>query len=258
MTKRMLFIHEFAVIRTIVAGYVQTELTDIEIETAGGREEALRILRDNAFDLIICPLEMPGLDGLELREEALLSPHLRDAAFVMMLGAEDKGQMGRLERQGIKDHLLMPFDSRQLRQTVEKALDMRSRRSQRRYSLPDASATLRGSGWEIKARVINISLGGVFCEIRKPEQCCNVIMPVQMSLAFRNGRGLERAEGLGAALLRLNVLEWDERNRPSVIRTAWRFVEKPPAAARTLEMVLERAELELRHARDRAGGAVRS
>lgn len=38
-----------------------------EVQTAGCGEEGLRLAHSGDFDVVVCDLEMPGIDGLEVR-----------------------------------------------------------------------------------------------------------------------------------------------------------------------------------------------
>jgi two-component system response regulator AtoC len=101
-----------------LVGYLKMD--DIEALSAGGGEEALRLLEESLFDAVVTDLRMPGMDGLSLlkwvREEGpslpviVMSAHgeVRDAVEAMKLGAYD--------------YLVKPFDPDELVLRLRKAV----------------------------------------------------------------------------------------------------------------------------------------
>ena len=83
-------------------------------------EPALELLRKEPFDLMIVDYKMPGLNGLQVWEQART---IRDGmAFVLVTGHATPQIVEEANRLGCKSILLKPFTSAQLRGAVEKAL----------------------------------------------------------------------------------------------------------------------------------------
>jgi len=79
-----------------------------EVAALGDPKEALRLLGEGAFDLLVTDLRLPGLSGLELLKSAKrLQPHLR---AVVMSAFGEPADIVEAIRWGADDFLAKPFD----------------------------------------------------------------------------------------------------------------------------------------------------
>ncbi len=94
--------------------------------------EALALIREQTFDVILLDLKMPGMDGVELLERA--RPHATDTIFIIMTayGTLDSAIVGI--RQGAYDYLLKPSSLKTLLNTVEAGLLEREEERQRHHA----------------------------------------------------------------------------------------------------------------------------
>lgn len=82
-----------------------------EISTAQGGEQALEVLgRGPAFDLVLCDLHMPDLDGLEVYRRLLEDRPEQARAFVLVTGGTDDPQVRDLVATRAVRLLRKPFD----------------------------------------------------------------------------------------------------------------------------------------------------
>jgi putative nucleotidyltransferase with HDIG domain len=94
---------------------------DYECLKAGSAEQALTLLREHQFHLVISDITMPGMSGLEM------IPHVkqlsRETVVVMISGMQTvESAIGAL-RLGAFDYLMKPFDLRQVEAVVKRALE---------------------------------------------------------------------------------------------------------------------------------------
>jgi CheY-like chemotaxis protein len=61
---------------------------DIAVDVAGTGEEALAILREEAFDCVVLDLSLPDMSGFEILERFRDTPSLRDLPVVVFTGKE--------------------------------------------------------------------------------------------------------------------------------------------------------------------------
>jgi DNA-binding NtrC family response regulator len=78
-----------------------------ECQLASSGEAALQAMQGRSFDAIISDLNMPGLSGLQLLEEAR-KEHSR-SAFLLATGMDDVGVAIKAMKLGADDYLLKPF-----------------------------------------------------------------------------------------------------------------------------------------------------
>lgn len=90
------------------------------VTTAQSGEQALRLARENGFDLVLTDYKMTGMDGLTLLSELLqLDPSI---IVVMMTGQGSVESVKEALRGGAFDYLEKPVDRDQLLKIVESAL----------------------------------------------------------------------------------------------------------------------------------------
>jgi len=93
---------------------------DYECRTVGCAEEALALLREEKFELVLSDIRMPGLSGLDmLPRVAELAPE----TVVVMISAESGIESAiRAMRAGAFDYVTKPFDFYQVEAAVRRAL----------------------------------------------------------------------------------------------------------------------------------------
>ncbi len=93
-----------------------------EAETAPNGAVALNKLQEREYDLILCDLQMPELDGESLyREVTRQNPEL-DRRFIFLTGSAATSETRHfLERSGLP-HLTKPFDVETLRRVIQRTL----------------------------------------------------------------------------------------------------------------------------------------
>jgi len=93
-----------------------------EVKTASSGEEAIKLLKDEMFDLVLLDIRLPHMSGMEVLSKALeIDPDL----IVIMITAHGSVQSAvDAMRMGAFDYLLKGFDHEELRTVVKKALDM--------------------------------------------------------------------------------------------------------------------------------------
>ena len=92
-----------------------------EVITAATGEEALQRFREQAFDLIITDISMPGLSGLELLSRVKQQRPQTRVIIITAYGSSDKEEEAR--QLGADRYVEKPFDLKELRQIVTKMLE---------------------------------------------------------------------------------------------------------------------------------------
>jgi two-component SAPR family response regulator len=85
---------------------LQAEGYSIAVASSG--EEALEQARLRYFDLVLCDVRMPGIDGIETIKQ--LKDSISDAHFVVMTGYASEDAPVQALRLGVDDYLHKPFD----------------------------------------------------------------------------------------------------------------------------------------------------
>ena len=119
--------------------------TPHSVRTFDGSERALEAMREEAPDLLISDLGMPGMDGLELlRRARRIAPH---SARIVLTGFADKDSAIRaINEAGVYQFVEKPWDNDQLLVTVQNAID----RAALERELHQTIEALRGRNLELE------------------------------------------------------------------------------------------------------------
>jgi len=105
--------------------------TPVDITTAAGGEEALRMIGDQGVDILITDFMMPGVNGLELIER-LKGPQ-KPAHIILITAYDTPGLAVSAHRLNVQDYLVKPVQPEKIRGIVGKAIDsLRPSSEQRR------------------------------------------------------------------------------------------------------------------------------
>lgn len=87
------------------------------VRTASGGEEALGMIAQEAPDLVLLDIKMPGMSGLETLSE--LRKKNNGMPVLMMTAYGDLEVVGQAKKLGVKHYLIKPFDLTEVRHMVK-------------------------------------------------------------------------------------------------------------------------------------------
>ncbi len=121
MTSRILVVDdEEIVIRSCTRALADD---DHRVEVARSGAEALKLIEQNGYDVVILDIMMPGVDGLEVLQRAKEAHP--DLEIIMVTGLSEVETAVRSMKLGAFDYVPKPFDPDELRLTVDRALERR-------------------------------------------------------------------------------------------------------------------------------------
>ncbi len=121
---RILIAEDELAIRNVLTNILKEENSSFIVDTAENGRKAVEMLKDNDYDLLICDIKMPELDGLDVLERV---PELNpDTSVVMITGHGDVDLAVKCMQMGAFDFISKPPDLNRLLTTVRNALDSNS------------------------------------------------------------------------------------------------------------------------------------
>jgi len=239
--RKILVIHESAVARGIVRRCILSELVDVQVHQAVNSEEGLDRLRSESFEMVLCANEMSGVSGLGVFEEMRSSSQNMSTPFILLTSSPSSEKIRRFRDSGLLHVLGMPFTSTELAAKINRVCDPRKWRIQDRINIPLLSASfLLGYSTTVNASVVNVSIGGMLCDLPFFDEFSVFFKGSGIALLFPPDYGSARVEVHGE-LLRLSVLSWDQNRIPDLVRTAWRFDVVSEKSRRILDELLHEA-----------------
>lgn len=118
---KILIIEDESAIRRVLTRIIQEENAAFEIEEAEDGDEGLKMIEKADYDLVLCDIKMPKMDGMEVLEKAQqIKPEI---PFLMISGHGDLDTAVETMRKGAFDYISKPPDLNRLLNAVRNALD---------------------------------------------------------------------------------------------------------------------------------------
>ncbi len=117
---RVLLVDDDEFVHKIVAR--QLDPQDYELSIARDATEALRILRNNAPDMVLLDIVRPGINGLEALRRFRMMPSLARIPFIMLTGKSEGQIVVESLKAGASDFIAKPFDRATLLARIDKLL----------------------------------------------------------------------------------------------------------------------------------------
>jgi len=121
--RRVLVVDDDATIRALLGSVLRRR--DLEVDEAADGAEALDLLRQNSYAVVLLDLLMPNVDGFGVLDEfgsAISTP------VVLVITGADRSLIKQLDPQRIHGVVRKPFDSEDLADVVVACAEIRSRR----------------------------------------------------------------------------------------------------------------------------------
>ncbi|HEX4020055.1 MAG TPA: response regulator [Acidobacteriaceae bacterium] len=116
---RALIVDDSAVMRKIVERTLRQGGMDLTtVAEAANGEEALAILRRQTVDLILCDINMPGMDGLELLQQMQVEKLARQVPVVMITTESSESHVRSALMNGAQAYIRKPFTPEQIQERV--------------------------------------------------------------------------------------------------------------------------------------------
>src|SRR6266508_640496 len=110
------------------------------VTTAENGRQALALLRERLFDLVLLDIMMPEMDGYQVLEQIRADPRLRHIPVVVISAIEEMSSIVRCIELGAADYLFKPFDPMLLNARVSACLENKRLRDQEQALLRQIQA----------------------------------------------------------------------------------------------------------------------
>ncbi|MGO4920747.1 sigma-54-dependent transcriptional regulator [Maribacter spongiicola] len=118
---KILVIEDEAAIRRVLVKILSEENDSYSVEEAEDGLKGIETIKNNDYDLVLCDIKMPKMDGVEVLEAARkIKPEI---PFIMISGHGDLDTAVNTMRLGAFDYISKPPDLNRLLTTVRNALD---------------------------------------------------------------------------------------------------------------------------------------
>jgi adenylate cyclase len=131
--------------------------------------QALNMLANQDFDLILLDIEMPELNGYQVLERLAADVHWRELPVIMISAVEELDSVVRCIEMGAEDYLTKPFNPVLLKARVDASLEKKRLRDEqralfRKFASDEVAEELLNSGFSLGGRLVEAT--ALFCDIR--------------------------------------------------------------------------------------------
>jgi DNA-binding response OmpR family regulator len=119
MTKKILVVDDELNIGLLLENFLSQ---DYEVKYINNVEEALEWLETDLPDLIICDIQMPGLDGYHLLTNVRQRGFTSHTPVIMLSAKAESKERIKCYKLGAQDYLTKPFNPEELEEVIKKNL----------------------------------------------------------------------------------------------------------------------------------------
>ena len=139
------------------------------IALAENGRQALEMLHQNQFDLLLLDIQMPEMDGYQVLEKLNADLSLRDIPVIVTSGLEELDSVVRCIEMGAEDYLIKPVNPVLLRARIGACLEKKRLRDQqrdliRRFATAEVAQDMEESGFALGGRYVEAT--AMFSDIR--------------------------------------------------------------------------------------------
>ena len=116
---KFLIVDDFSTMRRVVRSLLK-EMGCTHAEEAEDGAVALRMLKSQPFDFVVCDINMPNMDGFEFLKAAKADPVLQHIPVLMVTAEARKEDIVRAAQSGAAGYIVKPFTKVTLEEKVTK------------------------------------------------------------------------------------------------------------------------------------------
>ena len=116
---KVLIVDDFATMRRILKNILK-QIGLKNISEADNGKEALKELKKEKFDLVLCDWNMPEMPGIELLNQVRSDDALKGIPFVMVTAEAKKENILEAVKAGVSSYIVKPFTAETVDEKLKK------------------------------------------------------------------------------------------------------------------------------------------
>ena len=120
------------------------QIRDFNVTTAFSGDEAIKLVEENDFDVIVLDVQMPGKSGIETLKEIKNMENI--SQVIMLTGHATVKTAIEVMKNGAYDYLMKPTDTDELTEMINKAYQLVSEQKDR-IRQAEINNILKKRGW---------------------------------------------------------------------------------------------------------------
>ncbi|PXV52586.1 response regulator receiver protein [Dyella jiangningensis] len=121
---KILVVDDFSTMRRIVRNLlVELGFSNTLIQEADDGENALTMLRNNSFDMVVTDWNMPNMTGIDLLRAIRAEPSLKSMPVLMVTAENNRDQIIAAAQAGVNGYIVKPFTAVTLQEKLSKIFE---------------------------------------------------------------------------------------------------------------------------------------
>jgi two-component system chemotaxis response regulator CheY len=116
---KILVVDDFATMRRIIKNVLK-QIGFTNISEADNGNSALKALKSEKYDLVMCDWNMPEMPGIELLNKVRADDQLKNTPFVMVTAEAQKENILEAVKAGVSNYVVKPFTADTVEQKLKK------------------------------------------------------------------------------------------------------------------------------------------
>ena len=122
LNMKVLIVDDFATMRRILKN-IMKQIGFSDISEADNGRNALKSLKSDRYDLVLCDWNMPEMPGIELLNTVRADDDLKDTPFVMVTAEAQKENIMEAVKAGVNSYVVKPFTAETVEAKLKKVFD---------------------------------------------------------------------------------------------------------------------------------------
>lgn len=242
--RKLLLVHPVRSTRGLIKKYIFSELSDIDICEAQGGSDAVAMVHNQRFNVIIAADKLKDMSVSQFKAELESVFTDGDIPLIIISESESVHARNELVEQGFDRVVQIRIRPSDLIYKINAVCNPRTWRKDTRYHMPDVSAEIGVDDRWVGVTLINISRGGILVELNCDLPHLLMGEQIHTALNFPIQGGRSRIDGLTANLSRIEVLGWHPGGKPKLMRVTFIFSNLSEGPKRKLDELLQIARTE--------------
>jgi len=119
LNMKVLIVDDFATMRRILKN-IMKQIGFSDITEADNGKNALKILKSQEIDLILCDWNMPEMAGIEVLNTVRGDDELKNTPFIMVTAEAQKENILEAVKAGVSSYVVKPFTAETVEQKLQK------------------------------------------------------------------------------------------------------------------------------------------
>jgi two-component system chemotaxis response regulator CheY len=116
---KVLIVDDFATMRRILKN-IMKQIGFSDITEADNGKNALKALKSDKIDLVLCDWNMPEMAGIDVLNSVRADDDLKDTPFIMVTAEAQKENILEAVKAGVSSYIVKPFTAETVEEKLQK------------------------------------------------------------------------------------------------------------------------------------------